>query len=844
MGYSNLMNPNYNPAELEVSAQQYWEDARSFEAKENATQPKFYCLSMLPYPSGELHMGHVRNYAIGDVISRYQRMKGKNVLQPMGWDAFGLPAENAAIKHQVPPAKWTRDNIETMRQMFKRLGIGIDWSREIATCDPSYYRWEQWLFLKLYEKGLVYKKKSVVNWDPVDQTVLANEQVIDGRGWRSGALIERREIEQWFFKITAYAEELLNDISQLTRWPESVKTMQRNWIGRSEGLNIQFKVDGSNDTIEVFTTRADTIMGVSYLAISPDHPFARKAAEHSTQIAKFLEHCRHTKVAEAVLAKQEKLGIFSEQSAIHPLTHEKLPIWIANFVVMEYGSGAVMAVPAHDERDHEFAQKYELILKPVIQSTQGESWDYKKTAYTDYGKLIHSSPYDGLTSDAALKKISTDLIQQKIAKKITHYRLRDWGISRQRYWGTPIPMIYCDACGTVPVPEKDLPVVLPENLIPDGKTSPLKTTPSFYETICPCCGKKATRETDTMDTFVESSWYYARYCCYNQNESMLDDRANYWTPVDQYIGGVEHAVLHLLYARFFHKLLRDEKLVNSNEPFTGLLTQGMVLKNGTKMSKSVGNIVSPRDLIEKYGVDTARLYILFAAPPEEELEWSDEGVDGSFRFLNKLWAACYDYREVIKKINSTENKISELSKEHEKFRIELYQNTHQIIQSMENLQFNTVVSGLMKILKLIRLKITTIDEKPRSILIHEALNLLLRMLSPIAPHITHHLWRELGYGDNILESEWPKIEGPIQHSDDVELVIQINGKLRGKISTLRDTKQEKIEQLVLNDENVQRHLAGKTVKKIIVIPNKLVNVVSEPSDGKDVDRKKEQNDFE
>ena len=631
------MNEQYDPAIIESNAQQYWETQQSFACREDDNKTKFYCLSMLPYPSGDLHMGHVRNYTIGDVIARYQRMLGKNVLHPMGWDAFGLPAENAAIARHLPPAVWTKNNIANMRKQFKQLGYSFDWQREISTCDPEYYRWEQWLFIQLYKKGLVYKKKAVVNWDPVDQTVLANEQVIDGKGWRSGATVERREIPQWFFKITAYAEELLHDLDQLTGWPQQVRTMQRNWIGRSEGANISFRIADSDESLTIFTTRADTIMGVSYLAIAPEHPLALTAAKTNPELHQFIEACRHTKVAEADTATQVKKGIRLGQTAIHPLTEEKLPIWVTNFVLMEYGSGAIMAVPAHDERDFEFASTYHLPVKPVIQP-ENSSWDFNRGAMTADGVLVNSGKFDGLTAAVARKTIIDFLVDNHLAERQINYRLRDWGISRQRYWGAPIPMVQCSECGDVPIKEQDLPVILPPNLIPDGHASPLTASASFYQTTCPQCGQEAKRETDTMDTFMESSWYYARYASYDQHSAMLDQRANYWTPVDQYIGGIEHAILHLLYARFMHKLLRDQGLLHSDEPFKNLLTQGMVLKDGFKMSKSKGNIVPPLELIDKYGADTVRLFIIFASPPEQSLEWSDSGVEGAYRFLKKLWS--------------------------------------------------------------------------------------------------------------------------------------------------------------------------------------------------------------
>ncbi len=649
----SVLEESYQPEIVEKSAQEFWEEEKSFNVSEDLSREKYYCLTMFPYPSGHLHMGHMRVYTIGDVLARYQKMVGKNVLQPMGWDAFGLPAENAAIKNKTLPAKWTYENIKHMRHQMKRMGFGYDWKREIITCKPEYYRWEQWLFTKLFAKGLAYKKNSIVNWDPVDQTVLANEQVVDGRGWRSGALVERREIPQWFIKITAYADELLEDIEKLENWPEQVKTMQRNWIGRSEGVEIHFKVDRKNEELKVFTTRADTLMGATYLAIAPQHPLVQELiAAGRKDLAAFAEECSHIKVAEAAIATMEKKGIDTGLKALHPITGELMSIWTANFVVMEYGTGAVMSVPAHDQRDFEFAKKYDLSIKQVIASESGEDNAHlKNAAYTAKGKLINSGKFDGMDSEAAINAIAEELCAKEQGKKQIHYRLRDWGISRQRYWGAPIPIIYCDACGTQAVPEENLPVVLPEDVEFSGTGSPLKDMPEFVDTICPNCGKAAKRETDTFDTFMESSWYYARYACVNLEKGMLDDRAKYWTPVDQYIGGIEHAILHLLYARFFHKLLRDEGLLNGDEPFRSLLTQGMVLKDGAKMSKSIGNVVDPKELMQKFGADTVRLFMIFAAPADQSLDWSDAGVEGSYRFLKRLWTFACENQKAICAVN-------------------------------------------------------------------------------------------------------------------------------------------------------------------------------------------------
>lgn len=820
-----MIKSDYNPQEIEHHSQDYWRENRSFAAQENPHKEKFYCLSMLPYPSGELHMGHVRNYTIGDVISRYHLMLGKNVLQPMGWDAFGLPAENAALKNQLAPSEWTYKNIGQMRSQLQRLGYAIDWSREVTTCRPEYYRWEQWLFLQMYQKGLAYKKNAVVNWDPVDQTVLANEQVVDGRGWRSGALIERKEISQWFLKITAYADELLADLDQLTGWPEQVRTMQRNWIGRSEGLSIDFAVDqpGANSTtsITVFTTRADTLYGVTYLAIAPEHPLAIEVAQTDPEVAAYLEQCRHLKVAEADLATQTKTGINTQLVAINPLSGQKIPIWITNYVLVEYGTGAVMAVPAHDERDFEFAQKYSLPIQPVIKSHDNAVWDFSKAALTGYGTLINSDRFNDLTSEQAFTVIGKDLAERHKGKIQTHYRIHDWGISRQRYWGTPIPIIYCDSCGTVPVPEGDLPVVLPENIKLQNPQSPLNTMAEFYATPCPQCQRPARRETDTFDTFMESSWYYARYCCPDQNQKMLDERANYWLPIDQYIGGIEHAVMHLLYARFIYKVMRNNGLVNSDEPFTRLLTQGMVLKDGAKMSKSKGNVVAPTELVDKYGADTARLFSIFAAPPELSLEWSDSGVEGCYRFLKRLWTYVQQNETTLKEAGNsstinTDPAVAQIRKQ-----------IHEILQQanfdMARLQLNTVVSAAMKIFNL--LPKSDAMTAAQGALSKEGLSILLRLLAPMTPHITHTLWRELNFGPDILHAGWPQVDTNALQTQSHRLVVQVNGKLRAQIDIPTSASQQEIEQAALAHENVQKTMAGQMHKKIIIVPNKLINIV-------------------
>lgn len=820
-----MINKTYEPLEVEGCAQRYWDDNHSFDVKEDLNQEKYYCLTMLPYPSGDLHMGHVRNYTLGDIVARYQHQKGLNVLQPMGWDAFGLPAENAAIERGLPPTEWTHKNIKKMRKQFQQLGFAFDWKREIATCEPDYYRWEQWLFLRLYEKGLAYKKNAIVNWDPVDQTVLANEQVVDGKGWRSGAIVEKREIPQWFLKITDYADALLDDLDTLDGWPEQVKRMQRHWIGRSEGADITFKVSKEKIKITIFTTRPDTLMGATYIAIAPEHPLAQLAATNNKAITKFIKQCQSGSVAEADLATQEKLAADTGFCAIHPITKDKLPIMIANFVLMDYGTGAVMSVPAHDERDFEVAQKYNLPIVPVIQPPKKLKHDFKLAAYTGEGMLIHSNDFDGLDSSDAKTRIIDYLIDKKLGKRTISYRLRDWGISRQRYWGTPIPMINCKHCGVVPVPEADLPVILPTDLIPDGYGSPLASCPEFYKVKCPQCNKAAKRETDTMDTFVESSWYYARYCSYNQEHGMLDERAKYWTPVDQYIGGVEHAVLHLLYARFMHKVLRDEGLLISPEPFTRLLTQGMVLKDGAKMSKSKGNTVAPTPLLKKYGADTLRLFITFAAPPEQSLEWSDKGVEGAHRFLKKLWGFCETHAQWISNYEISKDNICLNSDDIAIQRA--YKDIHSSLQQatfdIDRLQFNTIVSAAMKILN----TLMEIDSKElmQQALIYEGLNTLLRLLAPITPHICHVLWIELGFGDDILEAGWPKVNPKALQTSQIEIVVQVNGKLRAKIMVAAEASKDEVEQVAINNELIQKYIANKDIRKLIVVPKKLVNIV-------------------
>ncbi|KGM06437.1 Leucyl-tRNA synthetase [Methylophaga thiooxydans] len=815
------MQHEYRPDEVESTAQTFWHDNNSFQVVEDPNKEKFFCLSMFPYPSGQLHMGHVRNYTIGDVISRYQRMQGKNVLQPMGWDAFGLPAENAAIKNQVAPADWTYQNIDYMRGQLQRLGLAYDWERELATCKPDYYRWEQWLFTRLYKKGLVYKKTASVNWDPVDNTVLANEQVIDGRGWRSGALVEKRDIPQWFMKITDYADQLLADLDQLDGWPEQVRTMQANWIGRSEGVQIDFDIAESSDKLSVYTTRPDTLMGVSYVAVAAEHPLALKAAETNAELNAFLDECRKMETSEAALETAEKKGVATGLMAIHPVTGEQVPVWAANFVLMSYGTGAVMSVPAHDQRDFEFAQKYGLAIQQVIEPVDGSEINLENAAFIEKGRLLNSQQFDGMTSEQAFGAIATFLTEQNKGERQVNYRLRDWGVSRQRYWGTPIPIINCPECGSVAVPESDLPVRLPEDVIVDGSGSPIKSMPEFYKCKCPECGIDAERETDTFDTFFESSWYYARFTCPDNDTAMLDERADYWLPVDQYIGGIEHAVLHLLYARFFHKLMRDEGLVSGDEPFKNLLTQGMVLKDGAKMSKSKGNTVDPQALIDQYGADTARLFMMFAAPPEMSLEWSDKAVEGSNRFLRRLWRAVVEHAEK----GSTEKlDIAALSDA----LLDLRRQTHQTLTKVSDdigrrHTFNTAIAAVMELMNAIT---KNADDSPQGrAVMQESLELVVLMLSPITPHICHQLWQTLGHQEAVIDATWPNVDEAALKQDKIELMIQVNGKLRSKVSVAADADQEAVEVLAFADENVQKFTQGKDVRKVILVPGRLLNIV-------------------
>ena len=857
------MQEKYHPNEIEQAAQQHWATTASFRAVENAALPKYYCLSMFPYPSGKLHMGHVRNYTIGDVLSRYHKMRGFNVLQPMGWDAFGLPAENAAMANNVPPAKWTYDNIAYMKKQLQSLGFALDWERELATCTPQYYKWNQWLFLRMLAKGIAYKKTGMVNWDPVDQTVLANEQVIDGRGWRTGALVEKREIPMYYLAITKYADELLASLDTLPGWPERVKTMQANWIGKSYGVRFAFpyEQDGRQEKLWVFTTRADTIMGVTFCAVAAEHPLATHAAQGNPRLAGFVEECKQGSVMEADMATMEKKGMATGIFVTHPLTGEKVEVWVGNYVLMGYGEGAVMAVPAHDERDFAFAKKYGLAIKPVI-AVPGKTYslDGWQEWYADkvQGVCVNSGKYDGLAFAPATDAIAEDLAAQKLGEKQVIYRLRDWGVSRQRYWGCPIPLIHCPACGVVPVPEEDLPVVLPEDCVPDGSGNPLGKRADFVNCSCPKCGQAARRETDTMDTFVDSSWYYARYCCADNPEAMVDARTNYWMPVDQYIGGIEHAILHLLYSRFWTKVMRDLGLVTYDEPFANLLTQGMVLNEiffrkpegagrivyfnpaevelkyddkgnraGTvlksdgqsvesggigTMSKSKNNGVDPQALVDQYGADTARFFMMFAAPPEQTLEWSDSGVEGSFRFLKRLWNYCARFDKPGPAMADPLAKTT---------RFEIHSVLKQANYDFSKFQFNTVASAAMKILNALER-----FAGGRNEVTEEGLSILLRLLSPITPHVCHAAWRELGFGDDILKAPWPEPLAEALIQDEIELVLQINGKHRGSLRLPAGAAKETIEAAALASEAALKFLEGRPAKKIIVVPGRLVNVVA------------------
>ncbi len=875
------MQAQYHPEEIERAAQQHWESTQAFRVSEDASRPKYYCLSMFPYPSGKLHMGHVRNYTIGDALTRFYRMRGHNVLQPMGWDAFGLPAENAAMANGVPPAKWTYDNIAYMKKQLQSLGFALDWSREVTTCRADYYKWNQWLFLRLLEKGLVYLKTGTVNWDPVDQTVLANEQVIDGRGWRTGAVVEKREIPMYYMKITAYAEELLAALDALPGWPERVKTMQANWIGKSRGVNFGFPytLEGEQKLLKVFTTRIDTLMGVTFCAVAAEHPLATYAAKANRELAAFIEECKRGSVQEADLAAQEKKGLPTGLTVTHPLSGESIPVWVGNYVLMSYGEGAVMGVPGHDERDYAFALKYGLPIKCVIRHPAGDSvpapW---KPEYAEYGTCINSGKYDGLAYEAAVDAIAADLRAKNLGDKQTVWRLRDWGISRQRYWGTPIPIIHCRACGAVPVPDQDLPVTLPEDLVPDGSGNPLNKSAGFLDCKCPRCGKAARRETDTMDTFVDSSWYYIRYACPDSG-AMVDARVNYWLPVDQYIGGIEHAILHLLYSRFWTKAMRDLGMAKFDEPFSNLLTQGMVLneiyfrKGGAgriayynptdiewklddkgqraqalakadgepvefggigTMSKSKNNGVDPQSLMEHYGADTARFFMMFASPPEQTLEWSDSGVEGSHRFLKRLWAFAHERQAALAAESQARAgdfsayayapDFARAQPAHAALRRETHLLLKQATYDIQRKQFNTVASAAMKMLNALYDAPADGAGAARCAL-HECVGILLRVLYPITPHVSHALWTELGYAGDILNAPWPAVDEKALEQDEIELVVQVNGKLRGSIRVAKAAAKDAVEAAALANEQVQKFVAGQKVKKVVVVPGRLVNLV-------------------
>lgn len=816
------MSQEYTPQTLELALQAEWAESGRFAVQPDEAREKFYCLAMFPYPSGKLHMGHVRNYTIADVIARYQRMQGKNVLQPMGWDAFGLPAENAAIANKVAPAAWTRENIDHMRAQLQRLGYAYDWDREIATCDPQYYQWEQWFFTQLYERGLVYKKMATVNWDPVDQTVLANEQVIDGRGWRSGAVVERREIPQWFIRITAYAEELLEGLDTLDGWPEAVRTMQRNWIGKSRGVELAFGLDkpvANLDRIEVYTTRPDTLYGVTYVSLAAEHPITLALAENNTELAEFIAACKQASVAEADMAQAEKLGMDTGLRATHPLTGEAIPVWVANYVLMDYGSGAVMAVPAHDERDWEFAHKYSLPMKTVVCDAEGQPAETAGSAYTEYGVLTGSAEFDGCNFDEAFEGIAARLEAAGMGQTTTQFRLRDWGVSRQRYWGTPIPMLNLEDGQDIPIPADRLPSLLPEDVVMDGVTSPIKADPEWRRFELE--GQPCERETDTFDTFVQSSWYYARFTCPHYTDGMIDnDQANYWLPVDQYVGGIEHAILHLLYSRFFHKLMRDAGLVSSDEPFERLLTQGMVLKDGAKMSKSKGNTVDPQELIDRYGADTVRLFSMFAAPPEQSLEWSDSGVEGANRFIRRLWRLVHDFNS-----DGTESLPDAPSGEQKNLRRKIHETIAKVSDDYGRRQtFNTAVAAVMELCN--ELGRHPAEHSDDRAVIDEGLRAVLQLLWPITPHLSEHLWQALT-GEAFKESQWPEVDDTALSRDELEIVVQVNGKVRGKINVPASADNADIEAMAKSQENVQRFLADTTIRKVIVVPQKLVNIVAQ-----------------
>ena len=816
-----MIDSKYNPREIEESAQSYWEDQGVFESIEDQEKEKYYCLCMFPYPSGRLHMGHVRNYTIGDVVSRYQRMQGKNVLQPMGWDAFGLPAEGAAIKNNMAPSKWTRQNIDYMKYQLKMLGFGYDWSRELATCDPDYYRWEQWMFTRLLEKGIAYRSDAIVNWDPEENTVLANEQVIDGKGWRSGATIERRNMPQWFLRITDYCEELLEGLDDLD-WPEQVKVMQRNWIGRSEGYEIDFEIPHLDTTIRVYTTRTDTLFGATYLALAPEHPIVQEIASSDENVKKFLEDTKSQAVSEEALEKMEKKGVSLGFKAINPINGEEIPVWTANFVLMTYGTGSIMSVPAHDQRDHDFAKKYDLPIQPVIKpNDNGSNHDFNEEAFIEEGILFNSVNYDGTNSADAKDQIGEVLSDKGAAKKVINYRLRDWLVSRQRYWGAPIPVLTNEHGDLVSESDENLPVSLPEEIEFDGVHSPLKTMSDFYEVNDR--DMPLVRETDTFDTFMESSWYYARFCSSDSDKAMLDERAKYWLPVDLYIGGIEHAILHLLYARFYHKLLRDEGLVEGNEPFKRLLTQGMVLNDGAKMSKSLGNTVDPEEMIQNYGADTVRLFMMFTSPPEQSLEWSDTAINGSYRFLKKLWKLVKTHQNSIKDISdiSSNEKFNEVQNK-------LRRKTHQTISKVTDdigrrYTFNTAIAAVMELVNEVS-AFNVNDELDRQA-IKEAIESILLLLSPIVPHICHQLWLDINHNRPIVDAEWPEFDNSLLKSETSLIVVQVNGKLRSKLEVDASTSEDELKSMALSDERVLRFIEGNEIKKIIIVPEKLVNIV-------------------
>jgi len=859
------MQERYDPAAIEPQAQAHWDQQGTFAVTEDPARPKYYCLCMFPYPSGRLHMGHVRNYTIGDVLTRYMRMQGYNVLQPMGWDAFGLPAENAAMANGVPPAKWTYDNIDHMKRQLKSLGFGIDWRRELATCRPDYYKWNQWLFLRMLEKGIAYRTTGIVNWDPVDQTVLANEQVIDGRGWRTGALIEKREIPMYYLGITKYAEDLLGALEGLAGWPERVKLMQENWIGRSEGLEMEFEVEGGG-SLGIYTTRPDTLLGVTYMAVAAEHPLAQRAAQGNADLQAFLAECQRTGVTEAVLETMEKRGMPLGINAIHPLSGQPIPIWVANFVLMGYGTGAVMAVPAHDQRDWEFARRYGLRIHPVIQPADGSLARIDESAFTEHGLLINSGQFDGLNFDEAFDAFAKLFEAQGRGKRRVNYRLRDWGISRQRYWGCPIPLIHCGDCGVQPVPDDQLPVVLPEQLVPDGSGNPLARSAQFLECACPKCGKVARRETDTMDTFVDSSWYFFRYASAGNDRSMVDERARYWMPVDQYIGGIEHAILHLLYSRFWTRVMRDLGLTTVAEPFANLLTQGMVLNEiffrkpasgrivyynpadvdvqvddkgarlgavlrsdgepvesggiGT-MSKSKGNGVDPQSLVEQYGADTARLFMMFAAPPEQSLEWSDEGVDGAFRFMKRLWKAVHQHVRVGAAPGVDKGSLTDAERD-------MRRQVHETLVKVTNdigrrRTFNTAIAAVMELMN----ALARFDERsPQGrAVVQEALDIVVLVLSPVVPHACHALWHELGHPGAVVDAPWPQADVDALVRAEIEVVVQVNGKLRGRITVATNADEAQVRAAALADPNVRKFVDGKPVRKFVYVPGKLANVV-------------------